>query len=98
MVPSPPWTADRVEGSFSGQVLSFDQTEAKWKWRGEGAKPGPLWEPSICAPQNKNPGKEVELNYNYTFFYFIFNMYGHRKIKMYPVLDKCVTNYVLLIA
>lgn len=67
---------------------------------GGGAKLGLLWEPSICAPQNKNPGKEAELNYNYTFFYFIFNMCGQtqKDENISTVLDKCVTNYVPLIA
>ena len=39
-------------------------------------------------PQNKNPGKEVELNYNYTFFNF--NVCGQTQAdeKVPTFLDK----------
>lgn len=50
------------------------------------------------VPLKIKPGKEAELNYNYTFFYFIFNMCGQTQKDENVSTDKCVTNYVPLIA
>lgn len=66
------------------------------------AKLGLSWNQAFVPLKikKKNQGRRRELNYNYTFFYFIFNMCGQtQKDENVPtVLDKCVTNYVPLIA